>query len=122
MPPHRALHLPGLHSYAQRSIAAGDTIEFRVSSTVPYRLSVCRLAGEVDEPTSDVVLHTLEEEQPSQQPIHPGSYVHVDQALEDLSGHWGICERLIVLRRDEMANPVHARIERTFRRQEGKAR
>lgn len=81
IPPHRALQLPGLHAYAQRSMAAGETIHFRTSSTVPYRLSICRLAGDVDDQDSDVVLHTLEEKQPKQQPIYPGSYIHVEQGL-----------------------------------------
>ena len=29
--------------------AGGETIQLRTSSTVPYRLSVCRLAGDVDQ-------------------------------------------------------------------------
>ena len=81
IPPHRALQLPGLHAYAERSIAAGETIHFRTSSTEPYRLSICRLAGEVDDQSGDVVLHTREETQPKQQPINPGSYVHVEKGL-----------------------------------------
>ena len=81
IPPHRELQLPGLHTYAERSIAAGETIHFRTSSTVPYRLSICRLAGDVDDQSSDVVLHTQQETEPRQQSIYPGSYVHVDQGL-----------------------------------------
>lgn len=81
LPPHRPLDLPGLHAYAEHSIAAGETIHFRTSSTVPYRLSVCRLAGEVDEQASDVVLHAFPEAAAQPQPIHPGSYVHVASGL-----------------------------------------
>ena len=36
-PEHRPVNLPGLHAYAQKSIAAGEEIEFRVSSAVPFR-------------------------------------------------------------------------------------
>ncbi|MDP7106731.1 MAG: hypothetical protein QGH41_06610, partial [Roseibacillus sp.] len=36
IPPHQPVNLPGLHAYAQKSIAAGEEIEFRVSSSVPY--------------------------------------------------------------------------------------
>ena len=49
IPPHRAIPVPGLHAYAERSVSAGDTLSFRTSSTVNYRLSICRLAGEVDD-------------------------------------------------------------------------
>ena len=91
IPPHRALDLVGLHSYAEKSIEAGETIHFRTSSTVPYELSVCRLGPEVDDPAGDEVLFTFPELQPSSQPIHPGSYVHIpkglpaDEPLEALS-------------------------------------
>ena len=77
IPPHRAIELPGVHAYAQRSITAGNSVQFRVSSSVPYQLSICRLAGEVDDATSDIVLHTLHEPNPRQQAIHPGSYIQV---------------------------------------------
>jgi N,N-dimethylformamidase len=80
-PPHESLPLPGLHAYAQKSLAAGEPIEFRVSSTVPYRLDVCRLAGPVDDAQTDVVLKSFEETSPRQQAIHPGSYVHVEKLL-----------------------------------------
>lgn len=81
IPPHRAIPVPGLHAYAERSVSAGDTLSFRTSSTVNYRLSICRLAGEVDDVESDVVLHLFDESAPKAQPIHPGSYIHVDQAF-----------------------------------------
>ena len=81
LPPHRALDVHGLHAYAEKSIAAGETIHFRTSSTVPYKLSVVRLAGDVDDQESDVVLHTFEESTAKSQAIHPGSYVHVEKNL-----------------------------------------
>ena len=39
IPPHHAIELPGLHAYAQKTIAAGEEIEFGVSSSVP---TICR--------------------------------------------------------------------------------
>ena len=54
---------------------------FRVSSTLAYRLKVCRLAGGVDDLDADVVLHAFPPSQPSPQPIHPGSYIHVASGL-----------------------------------------
>ena len=81
VPPHQPLDLPGLHAYAEKSISAGDTIHFRVSSTLAYRLKVCRLAGGVDDLDADVVLHAFPPSQPSPQPIHPGSYIHVASGL-----------------------------------------
>ena len=86
-PPQRQIALPGLHAYAEKSVAAGETIHFRTSSSAPYKLSIVRLAGEVDDQESDVVLHTFEESAPRSQSICPGSYVHIDKGLptdEDL--------------------------------------
>jgi N,N-dimethylformamidase len=81
LPPHRRIDLGGVHAYAEKSVAAGETIHFRTSSTVPYQLSVVRLAGDVDDLESDVVLHTFKESAPTPQAIHPGSYVHVQKRL-----------------------------------------
>jgi len=81
IPAHRPLMLPGIHAYSERSVQAGETVYFRVSSDVPYVLEVCRLAGDVDDPQSNVVLGRFEQKEPRQQPIHPGSYVHVEKGL-----------------------------------------
>jgi len=91
IPPHRAVEAPGIHGYAEQSVAAGEAVHFRVSSTTPYQLEVCRLAGAVDDPDSDEVLHTFPPMQARPQPIHMGSYVHVadglpaDQEIEAIS-------------------------------------
>ena len=77
----RPLELEGLHAYAEKIIPAGRTIHFRVSSTVPYELSICRLGWEVDDPAGDEVLFTFPESTPVDQPIHPGSYVHVEKPV-----------------------------------------
>jgi hypothetical protein len=82
VPPHRAIDLPGLHAYADRqSLAAGRTIRFYVSSDAPYRLSVCKLGDDPDDPASDQSLHRFPASPASVQPIHPGSYVLVERGL-----------------------------------------
>ncbi|MCX7824753.1 MAG: LamG domain-containing protein [Verrucomicrobiae bacterium] len=82
IPPHRALAVPGVHAYAlQHSIPAGGTLELCVSSSVPYRLSICRLGRQVDDPAGDAVLARFDESPPNPQPIHPGSYIHVEKRL-----------------------------------------
>src|SRR3990172_9944559 len=77
----RPLELDGLHAYAEKIIAAGQTLHVRVSSTAPYELSICRLGWEVDVPAGDEVLFTFPEAPPVSQPIHPGSFVEVEKAL-----------------------------------------
>jgi hypothetical protein len=77
----RPLPLDGLHAYAEKIVAAGESIRFRVSSTVPYELSICRLGHRIDDPAGDEVLFAFPESPPVEQPIHPGSFVHVGEAL-----------------------------------------
>ncbi|MCH2184178.1 MAG: hypothetical protein MK108_19440, partial [Mariniblastus sp.] len=81
IPPHQPVNLPGLHAYAQKSIAAGEEIEFRVSSSIPYDLSIVQLGQDPESREKDPVLKTFRVEQPQAQAIHPGSYVHVAKAL-----------------------------------------
>ena len=81
IPPHHAIDLPGLHAYAQKSIAAGEEIEFRVSSAVPYDLSVVKLGADPENRDKDPVFQSFRVEKPQAQPIHPGSYLHVSKAL-----------------------------------------
>lgn len=81
LPLPRALPLDGLHAYSEKVITAGETIHFRVSSTVPYELSICRLGHAVDDPAGDEVLVTFPESPAISQPIHPGSFVHVAHGL-----------------------------------------
>ena len=91
IPLHDALLLPGVHGYAQRSLAAGETLRVRMSADVPYRLSIRRLGVRVDDRESDEVLHSINVATPRVQPIHPGSYIHVasglssDESLKSLS-------------------------------------
>ncbi|MDF1859509.1 MAG: HEAT repeat domain-containing protein [Verrucomicrobiales bacterium] len=81
IPPHRPVALPGLHAYAQKSIAAGEEIEFRVSSSVPYKFSLVRLGSDPENRENDPVLETATVESPQSQPVHPGSYVQVAKGL-----------------------------------------
>ena len=81
LPLPRDLELAGLHAYAEKTVTAGETIHFRVSSTVPYELSICRLGHAIDDPAGDDVLFTFPQSPPVRQPIHPGSFVHVANGL-----------------------------------------
>ncbi|MFV1966062.1 MAG: N,N-dimethylformamidase beta subunit family domain-containing protein [Pirellulaceae bacterium] len=84
IPMPRPLELEGLHAYAEKIITAGETIHFRVSSTVPYQLSIARLGHKIDDPNGDQVLYSFPEAAPVEQPIQPGSFVHVAKALPAL--------------------------------------
>ncbi len=53
LPSPRALDVPGVHCYAQKIVAAGDTIQFRTSATVPYALSIGRLGQKIYDPSGD---------------------------------------------------------------------
>lgn len=83
IPPHRSLRLPGVHGYTDRkSVAAGEVVRFHVSSDVPYTVSVCQLGPDVEGRSADTVLHAFPPAEPRVQPIHPGSYVHVERRLD----------------------------------------
>ena len=80
--PLAGITLPGVHAYAEKSIAAGSTLHVRVSSDVPYTLTVVRLGSSLDGPgADDVALFPEETLDTGPQPITPGAYVHVDNAL-----------------------------------------
>src|SRR5687767_2402500 len=78
----KPLLVPGVHLYTgYQSVAAGQTIRFHVSSSVPYVLSVVRLGPQVDDPAADEVLHEFPKAPAAIQAIHPGSYVQVDKSF-----------------------------------------
>lgn len=82
IPPHRGLSLEGTHAYAQAdSVVAGRDVELHVSS--PQRLNVewVRLGTRIDDPSGDTVLNRSTVLDPREQPIHPGSYVHVARPI-----------------------------------------
>jgi hypothetical protein len=83
IPPQRVQILYGLHAYTDKlSVEPGEEIQFHATSTVPYKLSVCRLGEQVDDPAGDEVLTEFDESAPRLQPIRPGSYVSVEKGLE----------------------------------------
>ncbi|MES2695760.1 MAG: LamG domain-containing protein [Verrucomicrobiota bacterium] len=81
IPAHQGSVVPGVHGYAEQSVAAGGTIHFRISSTVPHRLSICRLGLDPESAEQDELLHAFPEAEPTPQPIHPGSYIAVEKNL-----------------------------------------
>ncbi|MEK6246624.1 MAG: LamG domain-containing protein, partial [Planctomycetales bacterium] len=83
LPPHRVQILYGLHAYTDKlSVDPGEEVQFHTTSTVPYKLSVCRLGELVDDPSGDEVLHEFPESKARLQPIHPGSYAYVEKGLQ----------------------------------------
>jgi hypothetical protein len=82
IPPHRAPPLTGLHLYTDKpNYTAGDAVTAYISSTVRCQAEIVRLGDDLDSPAHDEVLHSASIEQPALQPIHPGSYVHVEKGL-----------------------------------------
>lgn len=82
IPAHRPLHLPGVHGYPDRkSVHAGETLHFHVSSDRAYRMRICRLGQDVEGRSDDASLHGFEPAPPRVQAVHPGSYVHVENGL-----------------------------------------
>ncbi|PTL80328.1 N,N-dimethylformamidase beta subunit family domain-containing protein [Vitiosangium sp. GDMCC 1.1324] len=80
----RTVAIPGaVEAYAQKSVAAGGTIDFRIHSTVPYQLSIVRLGWDTETPSRDWVVQSLTDQlaEPRTMTIRPGSYIHVENAL-----------------------------------------
>jgi hypothetical protein len=75
------VELSGTHAYAEKSVAAGERIQFRISSASPYRLSIVRLGWDVGGPSRDWTIFQFPDRAASAQPIRPGSYVHIPDAL-----------------------------------------
>jgi N,N-dimethylformamidase len=84
IPPHRSFVVPGIHAYAdQLSVKPGKTINFFVSSDSTYNLQIYRLGLDPNSPSLDVPMSGVFSYPKSQQPIQPGSYVHVANRLAD---------------------------------------
>ena len=81
IPPHHAIALPAPHAHAQPTIGAGEEIAARARSSVPSDLSGLTLATDPENRDNDPMLQSFRVEQPHTQPIHPGSYLHVNKAL-----------------------------------------
>jgi hypothetical protein len=75
----------GLHAYAEKRVAGGDTLHFRISNDtgLPHRLDVVKLGADPDSTAGDVTMpwpvQTLAV--PHVQAINPGSYVYIAQGL-----------------------------------------
>lgn len=84
----RTVAIPGqIQAYAQKSVAAGTAIDFRVHSTVPYTLSVVRLGWDTDGTGRDWTLHSFPQAAAAARVIRPGSYVHVENALNPATNY-----------------------------------
>jgi len=82
IPPHQAQTAAGIHGYADaHSITAGRTLRFRFSSDVPFKVQICRLGRQVDDPAGDEVVFNAGSVRAQTQPIHPGSYVYIERRL-----------------------------------------
>lgn len=82
IPPHRALPVSGVHVYTDRhSYRAGDSVTAFASASTPCEIQIVRLGDDLDSPQQDEVLHRLKIEQPAMQPVHPGSYLHIEKNL-----------------------------------------
>lgn len=82
LPPHQAMVVAGVHGYAAQSVAPGEAVQFHISSSVPYRLAIHRLGLDPESPDQDQLVGELPEHPGTIQPIHPGSYVHVERNLK----------------------------------------
>lgn len=82
IPPHQPMTVPGVHGYAEQSVAAGEKITFNISGTVPYQLSIHRLGLDPETTALDELIHTFTQTAATPQPIHPGSYVHVEKNVK----------------------------------------
>ena len=83
IPPHTPLTVDGVHGYATgHSVAAGEEIGFHLSNDVPVEAAAVRLGHAIDDPVGDAVVAELGRFPARLQPIHPGSYVHVERRIE----------------------------------------
>ena len=78
---HPSVALQGLHAYAQKSLEAGETLQLRVSSTVPYKMTIRRLHTWIDKFEQMESLQQISLEKPRLQPIHPGSSIAIPRGL-----------------------------------------
>jgi hypothetical protein len=83
LPSHRAILVGGTHAYADKvSVKPGDDINFYVSSDTAYTMQIYRLGRDPNTPSFDMSMSgPMPVSNPLQQPIHPGSYVYVENGL-----------------------------------------
>lgn len=68
--------LDGVHGYAQRSVAPGETLNICVSSDVHYQIAIWKLGRDPESHDEDKLIELLPGKEGCRQPIFPGSYVH----------------------------------------------
>jgi hypothetical protein len=83
--PNRAIAVTSLKAYAEPALYPGDTLHVRINAPNEYSLSVVRLGWDVESSDQDWEIHSVAPTAAQLQPIHPGSYVHVEEALEGAS-------------------------------------
>ncbi|MCR9098247.1 MAG: LamG domain-containing protein [bacterium] len=79
--PNAAQVLAGVHVISDKSVAAGETVRFRISSDQAYRLQVARLGWDITSRDRDWLLHESNPLPAAPREVRPGSYVHVERAL-----------------------------------------
>ncbi|MCF6359394.1 MAG: hypothetical protein L3J29_01380 [Cyclobacteriaceae bacterium] len=82
-PAHQSTLVTGVHAYSQKQLKPGDELHLRVSSTVPYELSIVRLGSDPDSMEKDITLFSTSSE-PIPQPIYPGSYINITKGLANV--------------------------------------
>lgn len=78
----RPIDLSGTHAYAEKSVFAGDLVNFRISSDADYRLAVYRLGSNPESTSGDVRVAPEVSGFALKQPIYPGSYVEAARPLD----------------------------------------
>jgi N,N-dimethylformamidase len=75
--------LAGVHAYAERSVAAGENVHFRISSPHPYQLSIYKLGSDPNGPSHDQHVLDFPVRAARAQNIVSGSYVVVQKGLNE---------------------------------------
>lgn len=87
--PNVAVPVSGTIAYSQNSVAAGSIVDFHISSTVPYQLTIARL-GWLTNPSQaskDWTYYTFTAASSTLQVLRRGSYVHVQNALSSTASN-----------------------------------
>jgi Concanavalin A-like lectin/glucanases superfamily len=83
-PARRGYIVPGIHGYTDEPAAcAGQTVDFHISADDEFHLTIHRLGPVVDSPQDDPLVATAGPFPRRQQPIHPGSYVHIHRRIRE---------------------------------------
>jgi hypothetical protein len=90
--PNREILIAQPRLYTQKSVQAGETLDVRLSSSSPYKLSIARLGWDFNTSAQDWILQSLPQAPAIQRSIRPGSYIHVTRSLDsDASYPGSVC-------------------------------